>query len=170
MRPAAIIDFEASCLPEDSASYPIEVAIAKADGGSRSWLIKPLPAWRYWDWDAGAEALHGIRRAMLEEQGIKAARVLQELGEEARGCDVYSDCDLDAYWLEVLCEGCHAPLPFPIHYLGERFCGLGATRADVVSALDYAKGQHAREHVARDDARRLALAVRYIEHPEQMGR
>jgi hypothetical protein len=104
---------------------------------------------------------------MLEMQGTDAKRVLAELAVEASGCDVYSDCDLDAYWLEVLCQGCRLPLPFPVHYLGERFCGLGASRAEVVRALDHAKAQHAREHVARDDARRLALAVRYIEHSER---
>lgn len=163
MRPAAIIDFEASCLPEDAASYPIEVAIAKAEGGSKSWLIRPLPRWRHWDWDAGAEALHGISRAMLAAHGIDARRVVAELAAEAQGCDVYCDCDLDAYWLEILCQGCAMPLPFPVHYLGERFCGLGVSRAQVVDALEYAKTQHAREHVARDDARRLALAVHYIE-------
>lgn len=32
----ALIDFEASCLPEYGQSYPIEVAIAKVDGSSRT--------------------------------------------------------------------------------------------------------------------------------------
>lgn len=170
MRPAAIIDFEASCLPEDAASYPIEVALAKVGGETRSWLIRPVWKWRYWDWDDKAEALHGISSAMLKAQGTDAAQVIAELAQAAQGCDVYSDCDLDAYWLETLCEGASLPLPFPILYLGERFCNLGASRAQVVKALQRAGKQHVREHVARDDARRLALALRYIEHPELVSR
>ena len=55
----AIIDFEASCLPEAGESYPIEVALAKVDGSTRSWLIRPSPEWQFWDWSSEAEHLHG---------------------------------------------------------------------------------------------------------------
>jgi hypothetical protein len=161
-RQVAIIDFEASCLPEAGESYPIEVALAKVDGSTRSWLIRPLPQWQYWDWSVEAEHLHGISRDMLLEHGQRPQEVLDELVAEVDGCDVYADCDLDAYWLETLAHGCDRASPFTVRYLGELLCAEGVSRGDVVSALDRAKRLLPAEHVARDDASRLALALRLL--------
>ena len=162
MNPVAIIDFEASCLPEDCASYPIEIVLAKVGGLTRSWLIKPLPRWRFWDWSPDAEALHGISQSMLWEHGQCAQDVLDELVEEARGYEIYADCDLDAYWMEILCEGCNAPLPFPILHLGHLLAHEGKTRSEVLSALQFARGHLPAGHKPRHDASRLAIAVEYI--------
>lgn len=159
----AIIDFEASCLPEDAASYPIEVAIAKLDGSYRTWLIKPFAAWRYWDWSEEAEQLHGISPQMLAQQGQDPCEVLRELAAEVAGYQVYADCDLDAYWLEILCQGCRTQVPFQIHYLGEYLCTRGVTRPQILSALALARQQLPEEHVARHDANRLALALRILD-------
>jgi len=158
----AIIDFEASCLPEDHFSYPIEVALAKVDGPSRTWLIRPSPRWQYWDWCEDAEALHGISRERLQCEGLPVAQVLAELTAEVEGCTVYADSDLDAYWLETLAVAAGKPVPFPIRYLGELFQQRGLRRQDVLSALDIAREQMPIEHIARADARRLALALRQL--------
>ncbi|SFF78149.1 hypothetical protein SAMN05518801_101479 [Novosphingobium sp. CF614] len=158
----ALIDFEASCLPEYGQSFPIEVAIARIDGLSRAWLIRPCEAWKYWDWSEEAENLHGISRELLAQKGQPPAQVLAEMAEFARECNVYADADLDAYWLEVLCQAVGARLPFPVRYLGEFIQKRGYTRSQVVAALQEAKRRLPKEHLAREDAKRLALVVKLL--------
>jgi DNA polymerase III epsilon subunit-like protein len=159
---AALIDFEASCLPEYGQSFPIEVALAKVDGSSRNWLIRPEPEWDYWDWSPEAEALHGISRDMLAREGLPARQVLAELEAAAGECDVYADADLDAYWLETLALTCGQQPPFGVRYFGELLLELGFTRPQVVSALDRARDQVPGRHFARDDANRLARTLRLL--------
>jgi DNA polymerase III epsilon subunit-like protein len=158
----ALIDFEASCLPEYGQSYPIEVAVARIDGSSRAWLIRPAEAWRYWDWSDEAEALHGISQQMLDDEGLPPEQVLVEMAAFVADCSVYADADLDQYWLEVMCQAVGAKLPFPVHYLGELFVEQGFTRPQVVAALEEAKRRLPKEHLAREDAKRLALVVRLL--------
>ncbi len=162
MDATAIIDFEASCLPNDGLSYPIEVAVARVGGRSRSWLIKPAPGWFYWDWSSEAEALHGISREMLKTRGIPAAQVLDELAREVAGCRVYADSDLDSYWLETLAEACGRPAPFPVLYLGELFHEMRTDRVAIERAEEAALARLPQEHVARHDARRLAITVELL--------
>ncbi|AXB75138.1 exonuclease domain-containing protein [Novosphingobium sp. P6W] len=157
-----LIDFEASCLPEYGQSYPIEVAVARTDGSSRAWLIRPAEQWRYWDWSDEAEALHGISQEMLEAEGLPPAQVLSEMAEFIEDCPVYADADLDQYWLEVLCQAVPAKLPFPVHYLGEFLRERGFTRPQVVAALEEAKRRLPKEHLAREDAKRLAMVVKLL--------
>lgn len=158
----ALIDFEASCLPEYGRSYPIEVAVALIDGTSRTWLIHPVEAWRYWDWSPEAQALHGISPELIACQGLPPAQVLTEMAEFVGDCPVYADADLDAYWLEVLAQAARQKLPFHIHYLGEYLVERGYTRPQVVAALDAARARLPTEHIARDDASRLALTVKLL--------
>jgi DNA polymerase III epsilon subunit-like protein len=158
----ALIDFEASCLPEYGQSYPIEVAVARIDGSNRAWLIRPAEAWRYWDWSDEAEALHGISRQMLDDEGLPPAQVLAEMAEFVAGCPVYADADLDEFWLEVLCQAVGAKLPFPVHYLGEFLKDGGYSRPQVVTALEEAKRLLPKEHLAREDAKRLAMVVKLL--------
>lgn len=157
-----LIDFEASCLPEYGQSFPIEVALARVSGESRTWLIRPAEAWRYWDWSPQAEALHGISRALLAHEGTAADRVLAEMATFVGGAVVYADADLDAYWLEVLAHAAARKPPFPVRYLGEYFVAQGFTRSQVTTALATARQRLPLEHVARDDASRLALTVRLL--------
>ncbi|MBT0668917.1 hypothetical protein HT136_11115 [Novosphingobium profundi] len=168
----ALIDFEASCLPEYGQSYPIEVAIARVDGRSRAWLIKPSPQWRYWDWSQEAEDLHGISRAMLEAEGQPATQVVAEMIAFTEDCDLYADADLDEYWFEVLCHAVGRAMPFPIRYLGEFIGRRGYTREQVVRALEAAKAELPQEHLAREDAKRLAMMVKLLldEPPQGLSR
>ncbi|MGO4169362.1 3'-5' exonuclease [Novosphingobium sp. YAF33] len=158
----ALIDFEASCLPEYGQSYPIEVAVARIDGESRSWLIKPPPRWQTWDWSEEAESLHGISRAMLACDGLPPAQVFAEMVAFVGTCEVYSDADLDGFWLEVLCEELDEKLPFPIRFLGEWMAARGLTREQVDAALEEARRRLPKAHHAREDAKRLALVVRLL--------
>lgn len=158
----ALIDFEASCLPEYGQSFPIEVAVARIDGESRVWLIRPVEAWRHWDWSEEAERLHGLRREVLEQQGQPPEVVVREMAAFVNDCDVYADADLDQYWLEVLCHAAGVKPPFPVHFVGEFMQQRGYTRGQVDAALDEARRRLPLEHAAREDARRLALVVRLL--------
>jgi hypothetical protein len=100
------LDFEASSLADDS--YPIEVGWVFEDGRTQTHLIKPAPDWT--DWDASAQALHGISRAQLEAEGTPhdtvAHRLLDALGEHA----VYASApSWDGKWLSVLLRGAGRP-------------------------------------------------------------
>ncbi|WP_260926267.1 hypothetical protein [Novosphingobium sp. 9] len=161
--PVALIDFEASCLPEDGQSFPIEVALARVDGRSASWLIRPLPAWQHWDWSAEAESLHGISRAMLAGEGQDPVEVLDQIAAFVEGCDVYADAEVDVFWLDLLAHAVGRAAPFPVRYLGEYFTDRGYSRPQVVAALEEAKLRLPREHLAREDAKRLALTVRLLD-------
>lgn len=166
MAQLALIDFEASCLPEFGRSYPIEVAVARTDGTSASWLIRPLPQWRGWDWAPEAEALHGISRAMLDQEGQDPDHVLAQLMAFVADCDVYADAEVDVFWLDILAQGLGGRAPFPVRYLGEYFLAQGYSRPQVLAALDAARERLPREHLAREDAKRLALAVRLLKEGE----
>ncbi len=158
----ALIDFEASCLPEYGQSFPIEVAIARVDGRSRAWLIHPHPRWQFWDWSEEAQGLHGITRELLEAKGEPPEKVLDEMIAFTEDCDLYADAELDEYWLEVLCHAIGRPVPFPVRYLGEFIGRRGYTREQVVTALEAAKDKLPKEHLAREDAKRLALVVKLL--------
>jgi len=102
MTRIAVIDFEASCLPDAGMSFPIEVALAEVDGPSRVWLIKPHPRWRYWDWTEEAERLHGLSLDTIERDGMPVEDVLEELARAAEGCSVFADSELDAFLQETI--------------------------------------------------------------------
>ena len=94
------LDIEASGLHFDA--YPIEIAL-HLDGTIHSWLILPERDWTHWSNEA--EALHGIPRAMLDQQGVPARQVaiaINELMAESDGL-IYSDaCAWDEDWINIL--------------------------------------------------------------------
>ena len=95
-----IIDIEASGLDNDS--YPIEIAIGNCDQVN-SWLIKPLPTWKYWN--ENAEEIHGISREYLEENGKSALEVANQIYSflENKNGLLYSDASRwDALWIDRL--------------------------------------------------------------------
>jgi hypothetical protein len=162
MSNVAVIDFEASCLPDYGMSFPIEVALAPIDGPSHVWLIKPHPKWRYWDWSEEAERLHGLSLATIERDGLPAEQVLRELAEAAGGCRVYADSELDAYWQETLAEAVGVPAPFPILDIGAVFLDMGVTRSEVDAAEAQARALLPKSHQADFDARRWAETIRIL--------
>jgi hypothetical protein len=89
------IDFEASCLPCHSNSYPIEVGIADACG-LRALLIRPLLSWMGWDWTEEAEQLHGITRGQLLRKRHPVKDVVLALNQFLSGCRVVADSNLNS--------------------------------------------------------------------------
>lgn len=109
------IDFEASCLPRDGRSFPIEVAISGIEG-TRSWLIRPAPQWHDWCWTEDAGRLHGIPRPIIEHEGRAPATVLTELGAAIAGRRVFADSSLDADWLATLAAAAGRAASFRIEH------------------------------------------------------
>jgi hypothetical protein len=100
------LDFEASSLSKNS--YPIEVAWVFEDGASEAWLIRPAPAWT--EWDARAEAIHGIRRALLEREGEPHDRVAARMVEALAGHDLLASApSWDGKWLSTLLRAAGLP-------------------------------------------------------------
>lgn len=96
-----ILDVEASGFGR--GSYPIEIGFVLADQRSHCLLIKPDPEWCMWD--VGAERLHGIQRAHLQQRGVEITVAAQVLNEALRGQTVYSDAwGNDQSWLALLFE------------------------------------------------------------------
>ena len=93
------LDFEASSLSKHS--YPVEVAWVFEDGRSRSMLIAPAPNWT--DWSGEAEAIHGISREKLADEGVPASLVVQEMIATLSDHDLYaSSPSWDGKWLSIL--------------------------------------------------------------------
>jgi len=155
------IDFEASCLPRHGRSYPIEVGIA--DGGmSRSWLIRPHDDWAGWDWTPEAEALHGLSRERIAQEGLPASVVLAELVAATQGCRVLADSLIDQYWLDTLAAAAGAPSPFAIQHVATLFDEERADEARVGAAVAFADGQGATRHRAAGDALWLSALIAHI--------
>jgi hypothetical protein len=100
------LDFEASSLGKHS--YPIEVAWVFADGASESHLIRPAPGWD--DWDARAEAIHGISRATLLHEGTPHDRVARRMIDVLSGHDLTASApSWDGKWLSALLRAASLP-------------------------------------------------------------
>jgi hypothetical protein len=163
------LDFEASGLGPQT--YPIEVALADpASGHVTSWLIKPAPAWReHGDWQAEAEALHGLSRAQIEAEGLPVATVAAELTAAASGAVILSDAPAhDGQWLRLLYRavGLDRP-PFELGDFG-RFAWQCASRAGRRPDIAYVKAEAEAwalfpvTHRAAADARHNAEILRQI--------
>jgi hypothetical protein len=100
------LDFEASSLSKNS--YPVEVAWAFEDGASEAWLIRPAPGWT--EWDARAEAIHGISRAMLDREGEAHDRVAARMVDALSGHDLLASApSWDGKWLSALLRAAGLP-------------------------------------------------------------
>lgn len=100
------LDFEASSLSKQS--YPIEVGWVYEDGAGEGYLIKPAPGWS--DWDAAAEAVHGISRQQLEREGTAHETVCARLIEVFEGNVVYASApSWDGHWLSMLLRAAGRP-------------------------------------------------------------
>jgi hypothetical protein len=94
-----VMDFEASGFGTDS--YPIEVGYIGSSGERFCSLIQPFEQWTHWD--RRAEAVHGIRRELLQTHGQPPETVCDRLDRDLRGLTVYSDAwHHDLCWLHRL--------------------------------------------------------------------
>jgi hypothetical protein len=102
----AFLDFEASSLGKHG--YPIEVAWVFANGQEESHLIRPAPTWT--DWDAGAEAVHGIPRGRLMAEGAPLENVAQRIIAVLTGATLYATApSWDGKWLSKLLRAAGLP-------------------------------------------------------------
>lgn len=102
----AFIDFEASSLAK--RSYPIEVAWVFEDGREEAHLIHPEPDWI--DWDAQAQAIHGIARETLLREGEPAARVAVRMVLALDGHELVASApSWDGKWLGALLRAGNQP-------------------------------------------------------------
>ncbi len=102
----AFLDFEASSLGKHG--YPIEVAWVFANGQEESHLIRPAPTWT--DWDAGAEAVHGIPRGQLIAEGAPLETVAQRMVTVLTGAILYATApSWDGKWLSKLLRAAGLP-------------------------------------------------------------
>lgn len=97
----AIIDVEASGFGR--GSYPIEIGFALEDREVHSYLIKPAAQWTHWSDEA--EAIHGISRQQLQDEGLTPRDLALLLNERLRGKTLYTDAwSFDSSWIGRLFE------------------------------------------------------------------
>ena len=96
------IDFEASSMQ----GFPIQVAYGSSEDNLKCFLIKPLPRWNneLYLWDYNAEDIHGFSKRYINEYGINAASVAQEVSNDLQGKVIYSDSKADLNWLYYLLD------------------------------------------------------------------
>jgi len=100
------LDFEASSLAKKS--YPIEVAWVFEDGREESHLIRPPLQWS--DWDAAAEAIHHIPRALLEAEGTPHDVVARRMIDVLAGHSLFASApSWDGKWLSALLRAAKLP-------------------------------------------------------------
>ncbi len=130
-----VLDIEASGFGR--ASYPIEVGYVMPDGRAVCMLVRPAATWTHWD--ASAERVHGITRAMLAAYGRAPQDVAVTLNRDLAGLTVYCDGWAHDYsWLGALYEEAGLQPSFKLE--------------SVSALLD-------ESHLAQlDDARRAAIA------------
>lgn len=94
-----VIDVEASGF--GAGSYPIEIGIALPDGTGTCFLIRPEPEWIHWD--DRAEAVHGICRTQLAQNGLPVQDAARLLNKVVDGHTVYTDAwGVDRAWVALL--------------------------------------------------------------------
>src|SRR3546814_11676485 len=102
----AFIDFEASSLGRHG--YPIEVAWVFENGNSETFLISPIETWT--DWDPAAEAIHGISREQLANEGVATDIVAERLVDALQGHEVFASApSWDGKWLSALLSSAGLP-------------------------------------------------------------
>jgi len=100
------LDFEASSLRKNG--FPVEVGWVFEDGASEGHLIRPAPGWT--DWDAEAEAIHGISRERLGQEGTPHDEVARRMVEALSGHDLYASApSWDGKWLSLLLRAAGLP-------------------------------------------------------------
>ena len=159
MDTPCVIDIEASGFGR--SSYPIEVGYVLPDGRSRCMLVRPALAWTHWD--ATAEALHGISRAMLLAHGRTPQEVARQLNEDLAGLVAYCDGWAHDYsWLAALFEEAGLSPSFKLESVNRLL------RDTQLSALDGERRGALEEmgltrHRASNDAPALQLALSRVE-------
>ncbi len=156
MDTPAFIDVEASSL--GTRGYPIEVGLITSEGSMYCTLILPPDDWSKLDplvWDAAAESVHGISRAILQNHGKPLPEVARELNRVAQGLTLFSDAWGNDYpWLARLFDAAELPMRFHVEssrsLLSDAEAGRwSAAKQQVIAELNL------RRHRASSDAKIL---------------
>ncbi|MCR5873074.1 hypothetical protein LRS10_02000 [Phenylobacterium sp. J426] len=100
------LDFEASSLKD--GGFPVEVAWVFEDGRAESHLIRPADGWT--TWDAEAEAIHGLGRDQLAEEGADHRDVAARMIDQLSGHALYVTApSWDGQWLSLLLRAAGLP-------------------------------------------------------------
>jgi len=151
----AMLDVEASGFGR--GSYPIEVGFVGPEGTLFCSLIQPEPDWQHWD--ASAEALHGISRAVLQTHGKAPGWVASEINERLHGQTVYCDGWAHDYaWLAKLFDSAEMVPSFKLQDVRTLLNEEEAQRWHEVTAQVRSEQKLAR-HRASSDALVLQLAL-----------
>lgn len=143
-----IMDIEASGFGPES--YPIEVGLALEMPVRYCSLILPATDWQHWD--ASAEQVHGVSRAVLRAKGKSARVVAGELNELLGAATVYSDAwVVDKPWLTTLFHAAGISQTFTLSSIESilseaQLASWDATKLQVIQDL------HLPRHRASNDA------------------
>lgn len=163
ITPPAFIDVEASSL--GTRGYPIEVGLITSEGSMYCSLIAPPADWSRHDpvaWDAAAERVHGITRAILDAHGKPLEHVAGELNRIARGMTLFSDAWGNDYaWIARLFDAAELPMRFQVESLRKLLDDHEAGRWSAVKAEVVAELQ-LRRHRASSDAKILQQTLQRI--------
>ena len=162
------IDFEASCLPIDGRTFPIEVGVAGSRGWSKSWLIRPDKSRGGWTWTGSAEGIHGISRDRLKRDGQTVTDVMRGLNAATRGARVVADHRLDAIWLATLAMAAGIAPTFRIGHISELIDVWTPEPTKIKGAVEAADRANPVRYRAAADARWLATLVDHLT-PEGPG-
>ena len=153
-----MLDVEASGFGRHS--YPIEIGFVLPDGHAFCTLIKPAPDWTHWD--AAAEQVHHITRALLIRRGRPALEVARLLNERLDGLVVYSDGWANDYsWLGVLFDAVGLSPRFRLENLRALLRDDEADRWHAVKR-EVALERGPQRHRASADARVLQLTLQRL--------
>lgn len=151
------LDFEASSLDQDS--WPIEWGISwidksgiiKSEGG----LIAPHASWAQSAWSEKSESVHGITRAMLDEDGESVDIAAERLCAIATSVLISDAPPFDGHWLKRLLDAAGLPM-LPIASMHQVFKdNLGPKGQD--TAYEYLRKTHV-PHRAKEDSAIMAQA------------
>jgi hypothetical protein len=153
-----MLDVEASGLGRNS--YPIEVGFVLPDGHAYCTLVRPETHWTHWD--ADAERLHRIPRAIIEERGLPALEVARKLNAQLAGQVVYSDGWANDYsWLGALFDAADLVPHFKLENLRKLLNESEADQWHVVKA-QISSERGVQRHRASSDARLLQLTLQRL--------
>lgn len=153
-----VIDVEASGFGRNS--YPIEIGFVLPDGHAYCALVRPEAHWTHWD--AQAETVHHIPRALIVERGLPAPEVARSLNQRLAGQTVYSDGWANDYsWLGALFDAADMSPSFRLENLRAL---LNDTEADQWHAVkaQVSSERGVQRHRASSDARLLQLTLQRL--------
>lgn len=157
----SVLDIEASGF--GAGSVPIEVGWVTAEGQAGCMLVRPPAHWTHWD--AAAERVHGIPRAVLLAHGHSPLKVARRLNDALRGQVVYCNgWGHDYSWLARLFDEAGLLPAFNLQPATRLLADGQLERMDGAHRAAYAELAVSR-HRASNDARALQRALQRLMDP-----